>query len=212
MAVKRVTKRYEINSIVGQEIRLGYAGENNVRCVEIDVNEWLNDYDAELFVLFVVPPKDTCDQQHHKGYLADVTYEDGIISWVITSRDTISHGTGFVEVIMYGTDGAILQSPAIRTKVMPSISHGSDVSDEEMDMNQAWIDQMADLAMDAQEAAKRAEDVLESVEQIAGGSVLPTGGEAGQILAKASDDNFDAEWRDVSELNIGRINGGDSFG
>lgn len=205
-------KRYEINSLVGQEIRLGCVGENNVRCVELDVTAWLQNHEAGFFVVFVVPPASGCASSVSQGYLAKTTYADGVISWVITSNDTKSEGSGSIEVIMYGTNNAILQSTTIDIRVLPSMSHTAGGCGCGANPNQPWVDQVASMAMDAQDAAKRAEAALESVEQLAITGALPSGGEAGQVLTKLSAEDGDAAWRDAAHPKVNIINGGDSYG
>lgn len=206
-----VYKRYEINSLVGQEIRVGCVGEHQVRCVEFDVTSWLETYEEGFFVVFVSPPASSCSPSSKQGYLAKTTYDDGVISWVITSNDTKQEGSGSVEVIMYGPSNAVLQSTTVSIRVLPSASHGSGGCSCGSNSNQPWVDQMAHAAIDAKEAAQRAEAALESMEQLAASGVLPPGGEAGQVLTKVSDEDGDVAWRAAPAAQFNIINGGDSY-
>lgn len=208
-----IQKRFGINALVGQEIRIGRVGENRVRCVEFDVSDWLDHYQAGFFVVFVVPPASSCASSAPRGYLAKTTYQEGVVSWVITSNDTKYEGTGSAEVIMYGYDNTILQSTTFDIRVSPSASHSTpDGCGCAPNQNQPWVDQVVHLAMDAQDAADRAEDALEEIKQVAFSGGLPPGGATGQVLAKASDKDQDVIWKNPAQPVYTIINGGDSYG
>jgi len=202
--VGMVTRKYKVENLIGQEIRLGRVGEHNVRTIEFDVSSWLNEFDNDGYVVvFVTPPCDAHAHASRQGYLAPVSTSSGIISWTVRAMDTACEGNGTVELIMYGSGNRILQSAAASTKVYPSSSHhpmppqNDGCNCRPSNPNQSWVDQVAHMAYEAQDAAYRAEEALESVLQISMESELPSGGNKGQALIKLSDRDRDVGWVDV---------------
>lgn len=217
-----VTRKYKVENLIGQEIRLGRVGEHNVRTIEFDISSWLSEYAGGYVVVFVTPPCDAHAHASRQGYLAPVSTSSGIISWTVRAMDTACEGNGTVELIMYGEGNRVLQSAAASTKVYPSASHQpppppphhDDCGCHPHNPNQSWVDQVARMAYEAQDAAYRAEEALESVMQISGENALPVGGKEGQVLSKLSDRDRDVGWTSVlGEVDFDQINiiyGGDA--
>ena len=202
-----ITRRYEVDNLIGVEINLGRAGENGSRTVEFDVRPWINLYPEGFVVVYVVPPMP--HQPHHGlqhrpsthgGYLALTTYKDGIVSWPITSNDTKTEGKGAVELILYGQDNEILQSTVVKTKISRSLSHNGHDCCHGVNPNQPWVDQMAKLAMAAQDAAERAEIAAEDLSNIVIENTIPDGGTKNQVLGKLSDQDRDIGWMDLPSV------------
>lgn len=203
-----ITRRYEVDNLTGVEINLGRVGENGARTIEFDVRPWTALRPEGFVVVYVVPPaaqaqcRPSYHHNHdsHAGYIALTSFEDGIVSWVITSNDTQSEGKGAVELIMYGQDNEILQSTVVKTKVSRSLSHsGGHGCGCGPNPNQPWVDQVARMAMTAQDAAERAEAAAENAESIAIENTIPGGGEKNQVLGKLSDYDRDIGWIDLPE-------------
>lgn len=199
-----ITRRYEIDNLTGVEISLGRVGENNARTIEFDVRPWTNLYPDGFVVVYVVPP--TAHHPHvgmaprpmaHNGYLALTTYKDGIVSWPITSNDTKIEGNGAIELILYGQDNEILQSTVVKTKISRSLSHSGPGCGHGANPNQPWVDQVARIAMVAQDAAERAESVVEDLSNIVIDNTIPNGGKTNQVLGKLSDRDRDIGWIDM---------------
>lgn len=202
-----ITRRYEIDNLTGIEINLGRVGENNARMIEFDVRPWTNLYPDGFVVVYVVPP--TPHHQHHGmpqrpmaqgGYLAVTTYKDGVVSWPITSNDTKAEGKGAVELILYGQDNEILQSTVVKTKISRSLSHSGPGCGHGPNPNQPWVDQVARMAMMAQDAAERAEVAAEDLSNIVIENTIPDGGEKNQVLGKLSDRDRDIGWVDIPSI------------
>lgn len=164
-----VTRTYKIEELAGTQLKLGRQGENGVKCIQFDVSLWAEHHPSGFIVVYVVPPSSSshCGQHGAAGYIAKTTYEDQMVSWVITSNETKVAGKGAIEVIMYGQDEEVLQSTTVETKITSSLAHGNQHNCGcHTNPNQPWIDQVAHIAMEAQDAAERAETAVEEVKQI----------------------------------------------
>ena len=195
-------RRYEVDTLSSKEINLGRAGENKVRCIEFDVRPWLLQIpDGYVAVYAELPEKmkrspygrQQRPSPSQNGYLAATEYNDGIVSWTITSADNAVDGQGAIELILYGKDGSIMQSSIAKTRILPSLSHGHGCGCGPSPM-QNWVDQAAYIRMETIDAAERAEAAAERIEQMIIDSTLPEGGESGQVLAKLSDRDGDVGW------------------
>lgn len=206
-----ITRRYEVDNLIGVEINLGRVGENGARTIEFDVRPWMIHHPNGFIVVYVVPPapQGMCRPPMHgrppknDGYIAMTTYDDGIVSWVVTSNDTQMEGNGAVELILYGQDNEVLQSTVVKTKVSRSLAHnGGHGCGCGPNPNQPWVDQVARMAMTAQDAAERAEAAAENVANIALENTIPGGGETNQVLGKLSDFDRDIGWIDLPKVEV----------
>lgn len=165
-----VTRTYKVEELAGTELKLGRVGEGGVKCIQFDVETWLEHDPSGFIMVYVVPPgsSDNCGHHHgSSGYIAKTSFADGMVSWMITTNDTKTAGEGAIELIMYGKNGEILQSTTVQTKVTPSLSHSnSNGCGCHTNLNQPWIDQVAHIAMEAQDAAERAEAAAEEAKQL----------------------------------------------
>lgn len=167
-----VTKRYELDDLLGSEVNLGRVGENKVRCVEFDVRPWIALYPGSFVMMFVVPPSPKIPYRPGAkphappppGYIAATEFSEGVLSWVIASTDTQHSGTGAAELILYGQNGEVMQSTVIKTRIAQSISHTGGCGCAPSPM-QPWVDQVAQLRIETEEAADRAEAAVEAIEQ-----------------------------------------------
>lgn len=204
-----VERMYKVTELAGQRIKLGRVGEHNIKCIQFDVSDWLS-IDPNGFVVvhatLPVDPRDSHGCTKDRSYLVKTTYDDGIISWPITRSDTHNDGEGSVELIMYSRNGAVLKSVVAATVVTPSIAQdnnsGHNCGCHDNNPNLPWIDQVAHYAMDAQDAAERAEDAYEAMCQISIENTIPEGGEKDQVLAKLSDRDGDFGWINLPEQEV----------
>lgn len=205
-----ITRRYEVDNLSGVEINLGRVGENEARTVEFDVRPWMAYHPTGFVVVYVVPPAPQVGHthgmhQHHNhhvpgGYIALTSMKDGIVSWEITSNDTQAEGRGAVELILYGQGNEVLQSTVVKTKVSRSLSHSNGCGCGP-NPNQPWVDQVARMAMAAQDAAERAEAAVESMEDVVIQNYIPDGGLTNQVLGKLSNNDHDIGWIDLPDNN-----------
>lgn len=165
-----ITRTYKIEDLAGKELKLGKVGEGGIKCIQFDVSLWMEHHPSGFIMLYVIPPKASvgCGPSvGSAGYIASTSFSDGMVSWIITKNDTKTAGDGAIELIMYGQDGEVLQSATVQTKVSSSLSHnGQSGCGCHTNLNQPWIDQVAHIAMEAQNAAERAEAAVEEAKQI----------------------------------------------
>lgn len=147
---------------------LGFAEENAVTEIRIDLSAPLKEYPGAWFGIAVENPEGVC-------YPAVADTEGDTLIWVVSSADTSRSGRGNAQVIMYGEDGEIGRSHQVPTAIMPSIKATGNAPDPV----EEWIDEALKLL----EELKHYEVPAEQVEQIvrdyleknppAGGSVTP---------------------------------------
>lgn len=160
-------------------IDLGKCGENNVRQIEIDLSEWMNEYPGASVALYISQPNTTV-------YLAATKLEEGILKWPILNTYTAAPGFGSVEIVMSGKNGERLKSATANIFVSESMSE--DEQGEAPEYMKPYVDQVA-------ENAAKVEKALEEIKSIDTQSgKMPTGGEFGQILAKKSNADYDTHW------------------
>lgn len=95
-------------------INLGKQGESLACRVRFYASKWHEDYPEAEYQLFVSPPGAT-------PYLADITQENGVVTWELTENDTTIPGSGSIELIL--TDGETkIKSVTYRTTLDKSPS------------------------------------------------------------------------------------------
>lgn len=102
-----------------------------------------------------------------------VTYSGGQVRWTITEADVAKPGPAQVQLRYIALDAQVM-SKVFRAMVYNSVDIGDDVPEP--------MEPWADAIMAA----------LEDIHEV------PAGGTTGQVLAKASDDDYDLEWTDQS--------------
>lgn len=187
-------------------ILLGHQGENLATTVQFDIAAWVEEYGNGTVSLL----------NQRKGempYPVTVAHEDSIVTWNITNVDTGISGTGWCELQYYVGD-VLVKSDTWMTKVEKALGDAGDVPEPW----EGFLDEVSELASDAQEAADRAEESIaklpypneetgtwwlwdaesgayvDSGVSYGGGSGIPPGGATGQYLVKQSDAVGDAAW------------------
>lgn len=95
-------------------IHLGKQGESLACRVRFYASKWHEDYPEAEYQLFVSPPGAT-------PYLANITEDNGVVTWELAAEDTTIPGTGSVELIL--TDGETkIKSVTYRTTLDKSPS------------------------------------------------------------------------------------------
>lgn len=156
----------------GQAIQLGRQYENEITQVVFPpniVSRFLDvAEDPGIFGIWIHRPGDPV------GYPIGsplVSYADGQVSWLITSAELAKAGTAQVQ-LRYIVDNIQVMSMVYKAVISDSV----DIGDEVPEPMEPW----ADAIMKA----------LENIHEV------PAGGTTGQVLAKASDDDYDLEWTD----------------
>lgn len=162
------TITYKLADLGKAVIHLGKANENEATRVQIDAGVLFAEYPTAVPTLKVINPAGTV-------YSAEVTRDGDYVLWDIKDSDLTENGSGEFQ-LTFTEDGVVVKSAISRTQICPSITGGGTAPDPVQD----WVDQ--------------AEEVLEDVEEAL--EAFPTGGTTGQVLAKASNDDYDTEWVD----------------
>ena len=106
------------------------------------------------------------------AYPAVTTHDGDFVIWNVTSSDVASNGNGEIQ-LTFVVGEIVAKSYVGKIKVIRSLNPTGEIPDPVQD----WITQ--------------ANEVLGQIED-----AIPTGGDTGQVLAKASDDDYDLEWID----------------
>ena len=145
-------------------ITIGRQGENDVTEVLFPVDDWIKKYGRGTFTLMVRRKPDK------QEYLVPLTEtEDGMI-WTVLAADVQYEGEGKC-VLAMAIDGQIAKSQTWITKTLKSI--GTDATP-----NPAWQPYL--------------NEVLSVVDEMK--TIVPPGGETGQVLGKKSDADYDVGW------------------
>lgn len=152
-------------------VSLGKVGEAQATRIDIDVREWDEAYPGATYLLFVSPPEPTAP------YLAKVTHENGVVSWVLESEDTTTAGNGTIELIL--TQGnARIKSVTWSTMMMTSPS-SSEAGDAPQSHPTWWEDALDKIENAKQEAIQEIDGTFDS-EVAEGKAALEASGAAQQ--------------------------------
>lgn len=165
-------------SLFDDIIFLGYQGTHDVLQIDIDIGEWVGSLGTDGVAFIKVQRKG--DQM---GYLAkNVSYADGVISWVPDATDTAVSGQGECQVnFTPSNDG--LQKSKIYSTVVPK-SMGDDTA-EPADFS-LWEDVLEAIAVRAEQAANTAaEQAVEMVaEKVASDISISLDEETGHLILR----------------------------
>ena len=96
---------YEITKLPSS-IDIGFTGEHQFHTVEIDMKKWLRQMPNGVPSIIHIRPGETIDD----AYIADTTFENGILRWVITQNDLGGiEGVGTMQVWMEEEENNTLQ-------------------------------------------------------------------------------------------------------
>lgn len=174
-------------------IDLGKCGENNVRQIEIDLSEWMNEYPGASVALYISQPNTTV-------YLAATKLEEGILKWPILNTYTATPGFGSAEIVMSGKNGERLKSATANIFVSESMSE--DEQGEAPEYMKPYADQVAENAAKVEKAVEEIKGIV-----VQSGNV-PTGGTAGDVLVKQSNTYGDATWKSLTASDVGALPSG----
>lgn len=149
-------------------IYLGKQGESLACRVRFYASKWHEDYPEAEYQLFVSPPGAT-------PYLANITEDNGVVTWELAAEDTTIPGTGSVELIL--TDG----KTKIKSVTYSTTLDKSPSSQEPGDAPQVhptwWENAIAKINEATEEAVSSIDSALESEKA-----------EAKAAIAKAAED------------------------
>lgn len=128
-------------------IPLGKACECRATRIDFTVGGWLARFPGGEIVLYVKDP-------NGEAYLATITTEDGVASWVLNNTDTQVSGYGSLELALIGANGEQKLSAVATTKIEPSLVE--DELNERPEYMQPWIERAAVIQANTESAAKEA--------------------------------------------------------
>lgn len=133
----------------GTTIFLGKQGENEARIVKIRIQEMIDEYGAGSVMLVARRPGET------EVYPVVTETEDGYVVWTIGAADVLNAGYGNAEV-HYIIDEQIVKSVTYVTRIEPALSFETEVPAP----YEAWVDQVGQYAIRAEEAEANTELAL----------------------------------------------------
>lgn len=158
-----------LKDLASKTLRLGYVGENEHTQIIIDCTEVLFDYPAATATMVVQPPVGAI-------YPVVLTRDENKIIWEITGSDVMYAGGGRLQ-LTFTNNGEIVKSAIGATSISSSI----EATGEAPSPVETWVDA----------ANEKLAEVDEALADLNG---IPSGGSSGQVLAKASGTDYDAEW------------------
>ena len=162
-------------------IHLGKQGESLACRVRFYAPKWHEDYPEAEYQLFVSPPGAT-------PYLANITEDNGVVTWELAAEDTTIPGTGSVELIL--TDGETkIKSVTYRTTLDKSPSSQEPGSAPQVHPTW-WENAIAKIKEATEEAVGSIDGALESEKA-----------EAKAAIAKAAEDAIASIPEDYTALS-----------
>lgn len=162
----------------GAVLNLGRLGENESTAVTFDVGAWLAEYpEAGITVVYRLPGTVSA----YPVSPGNVSLENGVLTWTITSAELAKEGTGEVELV--ATENGIVAKTVIWAAKVNTALDGAGPAPAPW---QSWQTAMAEIAAEAEQSAQAAEIAMEAVQDMGAEAVtLPAGSTA--AVTKAVD-------------------------
>lgn len=158
---------YEIEKLPAV-IDIGYVGEKDFRKIEIDMTAWMNDTPTGVPSIVHIRP----GESKSDAYVAATTFENNILTWVISDGDLGSvEGSGVIQVWLEKEENNSVTKRG-KSALTASFVHSSieDPSSDVPEAQEAWITQMTSLKTQTVNAAESASDSAEDAEAYAVGT------------------------------------------
>lgn len=166
------TMHYSLHEFGSSVLNLGRCGEGGVRCIEVELREWLNEYPQAGVQLIVRQPG-------ADDYLAAVVLEDGLLRWEIDRVNTAQEGFGQAELMLIGDGGECKKSATADIYVGPSLS--AELEAEPPSPMLPWLAQMAEYAASVTAGARETAALTQESRELCGQS-----GQAAQEAVQAA--------------------------
>lgn len=154
----------------GAVLNLGRLGENESTAVTFDVGAWLAEYpEAGITVLYRLPGTVGA----YPVSPGNVSIENGVLTWTITSAELAKEGTGEVELVAT-KDGIVAKTVIWVAKVNAALD-GAGPAPAPWE---SWQTAMAEIAAEAAQSASDAEAAYDKLlyMSVDGGALPPGGG------------------------------------
>lgn len=181
------TMHYSLNEFGSSVLNLGRCGESGVRCVEIELQEWMDEYPQACVQLIVRQPGTD-------GYLAATVLDDGLLRWEIDRANTAQEGFGKAELMLIGDGGECKKSATADIYVGPSLS--TELEAEPPSPMLPWLAQMAEYASSVTAGARETAALTQESRELCGQS-----GQAAQEAAQAAQTAAEAAQTAEKTLN-----------
>ena len=135
---------YLIEKRPGEDLFIGFEGENKARKVIFDVSDWKARFGGEGRVELIYQRPSESDP-----YPIAVEREGGTAAWTITNTDTAKAGAGCAELRYYMGETLVKSTISVVT-VARAMEEPGEVPAA---MGQSWLDQVLEAARRAEAAA-----------------------------------------------------------
>ena len=190
-------------------ITIGRVGENNFRTEQFDMTEWMKDMpDGVPSIVVIAPGKSDED-----AYIANTSFSNNILTWVISSSDTPSEGTGTIQIWLEEEDEGVITRRGKSATVAIRIYETVGATRSTPAAQTPWLEQMTALRTQtvnaknaAVEAQGKAEEAQEAAEVAAGIAIAQAGqlkfsiNENGHLIMSYTDEVPIAEEDEENEL------------
>lgn len=155
---------------------IGHEMDNLTGLVEIDCAAWMTAYpELTRYTLAVTPPNGT-------PYFAPSETEGTILRWIVRREDTAMAGEGSYQIIGTGENGERKSTdfyPLYIRRNMPGLDGTADTPP---DAALAWAGEVLNAADRAEDAAERAQEIVDNFKPEAGGGKLTVDGDGNATI------------------------------
>lgn len=149
-----------IHAKPGEPIHLGREGENLARQVVFDLTRWEKLFGPGVAQLIAQRTGEATP------YPVALTLDGSNVIWSVTAADTAIHGMCGKAELRYYVGETLAKSETWRTIVLDALG---EPSEEPPEPQKAWVDQVLQTGVDAENAAQRAEEAAKRAESSGGG-------------------------------------------
>lgn len=174
-----------VRDVAGKTVYMGVFTTFNARGVTFDFSVWAEALGAGTFAVSLLRPGDTTPYA-----VAGLTVDGTQATWTFDATDTALAGYGRA-FLSYVTADAMDMTVDFDVYIAQNSAPNGDTPPDPLE---TWYQQMLEAAAQAQDAAQSAAESAETASRAT--EMFPTGGTTGQILAKASDADYDTHWID----------------
>lgn len=174
-----------VQNVAGKTVYMGVFTTFNARSVTFDFSAWVDSLGEGTFSVSLLRPGDTTPYA-----VAGLSIDGTLATWVFDATDTALAGYGRA-FLSYVTPDAMDMTVDFDVYIAQNSAPSGDTPPDPLE---TWYQQMLEAAARAQIAAQSAAQSAETASHAA--EMFPAGGTTGQILAKASNANYDTHWVD----------------
>lgn len=172
-----------VQNVEGKTVYMGVFTTFNARSVTFDFSAWAEALGEGTFSVSLLRPGEALPYA-----VAGLAIDGTQATWTFDATDTALAGYGRA-FLSYVTADAMDMTVDFDVYIAANSSPNGDTPPEPLE---TWYQQMLEAAAQAQNAAQSASESAETAREAA--EMFPAGGTTGQILAKASDANYDTHW------------------